>query len=130
MADWAILGTIGVVLCLVIAWLLARPRGKWCRARHILVKTEAEADAVLKRLREGEGFEGLAQELSTCPSGKSGGQLGTFKPGSMAPGFDRVCFEPASAIAEPLGPVQTHCGFHVIVIDARGGVDVEKAKLT
>lgn len=39
-------------------------------ARHILVKTEAEAAQLKKRLANGEAFDLLARKYSTCPSGK------------------------------------------------------------
>ena len=39
-------------------------------ARHILVKTEAEAVQLKKRIANGEAFDVLARKYSTCPSGK------------------------------------------------------------
>ncbi|MBE1188197.1 peptidylprolyl isomerase, partial [Escherichia coli] len=42
-------------------------------ARHILVKTEAEAAQLKQRLAKGEDFATLAKKHSTCPSGKRGG---------------------------------------------------------
>jgi peptidyl-prolyl cis-trans isomerase C len=62
-------------------------------ARHILVKTEAEAKAVVKRLRAGEKFEKLARQLSTGPSGKNGGDLGYFTADRMVPPFSAAAFE-------------------------------------
>ena len=47
-------------------------------ARHILVKTEAEAVQLKKRLANGEPFDTLAKKYSTCPSGKRGGDLGVL----------------------------------------------------
>ncbi len=37
-------------------------------ARHILVKTEAEAAALKQRIAAGEAFDVLAKKHSTCPS--------------------------------------------------------------
>ena len=45
---------------------------------HILVKTEQEAETILERLNKGEKFANIAKEVSLCPSGKRGGDLGTF----------------------------------------------------
>jgi len=45
---------------------------------HILVKTEQEAKTILERLNKGEKFANIAKEVSLCPSGKRGGDLGTF----------------------------------------------------
>ncbi|MAP30494.1 MAG: peptidylprolyl isomerase, partial [Pseudomonas sp.] len=49
-------------------------------ARHILVKTEAEAAALKKRIAAGEAFDVLAKKYSTCPSKKRGGDLGEVRP--------------------------------------------------
>ncbi|GLD99597.1 hypothetical protein PINS_up008323 [Pythium insidiosum] len=84
-------------------------------ASHILVDTEAEADAIMAQL-EGHPqllveFAKVAQEKSKCPSGKKGGSLGSFGRGRMVPEFDRAVFE-----QEPhrLYKVQTQFGWHVI----------------
>lgn len=39
-------------------------------ARHILVKTAEEAEAIKERIAKGEAFDKLARKYSTCPSGK------------------------------------------------------------
>jgi len=44
---------------------------------HILVKTETEAKNAKVRLDKGEKFGAVAQQISLCPSGKKGGDLGT-----------------------------------------------------
>ena len=48
-------------------------------ARHILVKTEDEARAVVKELEGGADFVELAKAKSTGPSGTNGGDLGFFR---------------------------------------------------
>src|SRR4029078_8310719 len=54
------------------------------RARHILVKSEAEAAAAKKRLAAGEDFAKVAAAMSTDASNaKSGGDLGWFGRGRM-----------------------------------------------
>ncbi|MTI13989.1 peptidylprolyl isomerase [Sansalvadorimonas verongulae] len=45
-------------------------------ARHILVKTREEAEALKTRLAKGEDFGKLAQKYSLCNSRKRGGDLG------------------------------------------------------
>jgi parvulin-like peptidyl-prolyl isomerase len=45
---------------------------------HILIKTEQEAKTIKERLDKGEKFANIAKEVSLCPSGKNGGDLGTF----------------------------------------------------
>jgi len=57
------------------------------KARHILLKTEDEAKAVIKQLKDGADFVKLAKEKSIGPSGPNGGDLGWFKPATMVPEF-------------------------------------------
>src|SRR3989338_2393118 len=48
------------------------------RARMIVVKTEEEANQIRERLKKGEDFAKLAEEVSLSPEGKKGGDLGFF----------------------------------------------------
>ena len=48
------------------------------RASHILVSSEDEAKFILSELKAGKEFSELARKYSSCPSGKSGGDLGFF----------------------------------------------------
>mmetsp|Transcript_2230 Transcript_2230/g.4515 ORF Transcript_2230/g.4515 Transcript_2230/m.4515 type:complete len:293 (+) Transcript_2230:50-928(+) len=122
--GWALL-VIGLGF---FGWSNMGGGGKKCSARHILVKTEGECKAIQERIAKGEDFGKLAAEASTCPSGKSGGSLGSFSPGSMVPAFDKVCFDPNTKIGEIVGPVQTQFGYHLLVVDERSGVDDPKSK--
>jgi hypothetical protein len=45
---------------------------------HILVKTETKAKAILERIKKSEKFSSIATQVSLCPSGKKGGDLGKF----------------------------------------------------
>jgi peptidyl-prolyl cis-trans isomerase C len=56
---------------------------KQIHCAHILVKTEQEDKAVLERLNNGEKFANIARKVSLCPSGKRGGDLGTFGRGKI-----------------------------------------------
>ena len=94
------------------------PSGDEVRARHILVKTEKEALAVVKRAQKGEDFAKLAQELSAGPSGKSGGDLGYFTAERMVPAFSAAAF--ATRPGEiTVTPVKTQFGWHVIKVEDR-----------
>lgn len=84
-------------------------------ARHILVATQEEAEAVLKRLEAGEDFAALAAELSTDPSNKDeGGDLGWFGRGMMVPEFEQAAYEGEIGLYPE--PVQTDFGYHVIEV--------------
>ncbi|MFA6225170.1 MAG: hypothetical protein WC620_03075 [Methanoregula sp.] len=39
------------------------------RASHILVKTEDEANKIMKRVADGENFAAVAKRFSSCRSG-------------------------------------------------------------
>ena len=82
------------------------------RARHILVKTEAEALEIIERLGRGTDFAELAQEKSIGPSGAEGGDLGYFSREKMLPEFSSVAFNLEKG--EFSEPVKTRFGWHVI----------------
>ncbi len=79
---------------------------------HILVKTETEAKAVKARLDKGEKFGAVAQQVSLCPSGKKGGDLGKFGRGQMVKEFEKAAFELEKGATS--GPVKTQYGYHII----------------
>ena len=79
---------------------------------HILVKSESEAKAVLERLKKGEKFGNVARAVSRCPSGKKGGDLGTFTRGKMVKDFEKAAF--ALGKGEVSGLVKTQFGYHII----------------
>ncbi|MCA0278666.1 MAG: peptidylprolyl isomerase [Proteobacteria bacterium] len=86
-------------------------------ARHILVKTKEEADAIIKKLDGGEDFQKLANENTTDPSGKtSGGDLGFFGPGQMVPEFEKAAFA-LEIGAYTKEPVQSQFGWHIIKVE-------------
>ena len=86
-------------------------------ARHILVKTEAEAAQLKKRLANGEAFDVLARKYSTCPSGKKGGDLGEVRPGQMVRVIDQVIFK--KAVREIHGPIKSQFGYHLVEVTSR-----------
>ncbi|MCP1199951.1 peptidylprolyl isomerase [Notoacmeibacter sp. MSK16QG-6] len=97
------------------------PKQQEVKARHILVKTKEDAEAVIAELEGGADFEAVAKEKSTGPSGPSGGDLGYFRPGQMVPEFEQAAFalETGSITKEP---VQTQFGFHVIKVEDKRNV--------
>lgn len=86
-------------------------------ASHILIETQADAEAVIAALAEGADFAQLAQERSIGPSGPNGGALGWFTAGMMVPSFEEAVF--ALEVGEVSPPVETQFGWHVIVLNDR-----------
>ncbi|HIP95059.1 MAG TPA: peptidylprolyl isomerase [Leucothrix sp.] len=85
-------------------------------ARHILVKKEDEAKAIIKELEGGADFEKLAKEKSTGPSGSNGGSLGWFKAQTMVPAFaNAVKSMKKGEISKE--PVKTQFGYHIIKLE-------------
>lgn len=88
------------------------------RARHILVKSRAEADRIIKEIANGADFEDLARKKSTGPSGARGGDLGYFVRGAMVKPFSQAAFalKPGEVTRKP---VQTRFGWHIIKLEDR-----------
>ena len=86
-------------------------------ARHILVSTEDECNTLKQQIVDGADFAAVAAEHSQCPSGRQGGDLGTFSPGQMVREFDTVVFN--ESVGDVHGPVQTQFGYHLIEITSR-----------
>ncbi len=86
-------------------------------AKHILVKTQPEAQQVQKDLVAGGDFAAIAKAKSQDPgSAADGGDLGCFGPGQMVAAFDTASFK------GPLNTpqlVQTEFGWHVLLVTAR-----------
>jgi len=83
------------------------------KARHILVKDEAEAKKVIKELDKGADFGELAKKKSEGPTGKNGGDLDWFNADQMVKPFaEAVAKMKAGTYTKE--PVQTQFGWHVI----------------
>jgi parvulin-like peptidyl-prolyl isomerase len=87
-------------------------------ARHVLVKTKAEADEVrdlLEADNSDANWKKVAQEFSTDPGSKTkGGDLGNFPKGRMVKEFEDEAF--SLEIGEISQPVKTQFGYHVIEV--------------
>ena len=89
-------------------------------ARHILVKTEAEATDIAAQLKKGGDFAKLAKEKSLDPGSKEkGGDLGWFSAAGMVKPFsDAVSSLKKGEVTA--APIQTQFGWHVIkLVDTR-----------
>ena len=94
----------------------AMPPAEEVRARHILVKTEDEAKAVIAELDAGKDFEALAKEKSTDANKSEGGDLGYFARGRMVKEFEDVAFTLDKG-AYTKTPVKTEFGYHIIKVE-------------
>ncbi len=100
--------------------------GDLVHARHILFQVtpsvrvpeiRARAEQTLNDLlREPEQFEAVAREISNCPSGQHGGNLGQIGRGDTVPEFEKALFRlGASGLLREL--VKTRYGFHIVAVD-------------
>ncbi len=93
------------------------------QARHILVKTEAEANKILAELKKGVDFAELAKKKSIDPAAQKGGKLELMDGkdwlprGSFEKSFEHVLFKiPKGEIG---GPVKSQFGWHILKVDDR-----------
>lgn len=85
-------------------------------ARHILVATEAEAQAVLKRIKAGEDFAKVAKDVSK-DAAEDGGDLGWFTKDRMVPEFADAAFK--LNVGQVSDPVKTQFGWHIIQVEGK-----------
>jgi peptidyl-prolyl cis-trans isomerase C len=108
------------------------------RASHILISpvsdpntdpnqakavAKAQAEGLLKQIKEGADFATLAKANSSCSSAKKGGDLDYFAKGQMVPPFEMAAF--ALKIGQVSDVVETRFGFHIIRL-----TDRKEAKVT
>lgn len=100
------------------------------QASHILIQTKddegnelsdeekaekkAEAESLLKKIKEGSDFATIAKEYSEDSSATSGGDLGFFNKGQMVQEFEDAAF--ALKVGEVTNElVETDYGYHIIM---------------
>lgn len=102
---------------------------KKLKARHILLKEEDNATAVIKALDSAKDkkaeFIKLAKDKSTGPSGPNGGDLGWFELGRMVPEFSDAADKLKKGEFTKT-PIKTQFGYHVIMLDDRKDEGTEK----
>ncbi|MEX0592633.1 MAG: peptidylprolyl isomerase [Nitriliruptoraceae bacterium] len=107
------------------ALLADQPPVELRTARHILVETESEADAIVTELDEGADFAQIAMERSIdTGSGSSGGDLGPSPRGVYVPEFEAAVWD--AAMNTVVGPIQTQFGFHIIEVTGTSTRDVSE----
>ena len=97
------------------------------RASHILLmyagserssatRSKDEASQQIREIKTqvdgGADFAELARKHSDCPSGKSGGDLGSFGRGQMVPEFETAAF--GLPVGGTSDVVETPFGYHLI----------------
>jgi peptidyl-prolyl cis-trans isomerase C len=114
--------TIGVGFVNLVYQLTKK---SWAQANHILIPDHTAATKkMMTEMKKDIGsdldkFGAYAKKYSTCPSKAKHGDLGKFKPGDMAPPFDKAVFDPNSKVGTAIGPIETTFGHHLIYIRAR-----------
>jgi parvulin-like peptidyl-prolyl isomerase len=87
-------------------------------ARHILVDTEEEANAIYERLQNGEDFATVAQETSQDTASAANGGILDWQPRSFfVTEFADAAF--SQEIGEIGQPVKSDFGYHIILVIAR-----------
>ena len=100
--------------------------GDLVHARHILFQVTPStsvpeirgcAERTLSELlAEPDKFAAVARELSNCPAGQQGGNLGQIARGDTVPEFEQAIFRlGATGILRHL--VKTRHGFHIVAVD-------------
>ena len=97
------------------------------RLRAILIKTKGEkgADAealqltrdILKRIKEGCDFEGLAKEYSQDPRASEGGLMGYVKKGYMLPQIEDIVFNLKEGEVSRI--IQSPLGYHIFKVEEK-----------
>jgi len=72
------------------------------------------AEEALKKLHSSEDFEDVAREYSSGPSASRGGNIGTFKQGSMAAPIEEVVFQLEEG--EVSGIIDTEYGLQILKV--------------
>ena len=86
--------------------------------RNILLKTQAQAEAVKQQLASGKAtWKQLSLKYNTDSTKTTGGDLGWNPKGQMVPQYDRVAF---SAPVGSINVVHSSFGWHVMQVVARG----------
>lgn len=93
------------------------------KARHILLKTQSQANKVLQEIKNGKDFAELAKKYSIDPAAEKGGRLELqdgrewLPRGSFEASFEHVLFGiPKGQVG---GPIKTQFGWHILKVEDR-----------
>ena len=88
-------------------------RTETVRVSHIMVRTEAEAEAILKDLQAGKDFAEMAKAKSQdAGSAEKGGDLGELRRGQAAQEFEDEAFRLKEGELSPV--IKTQYGYHIL----------------
>ena len=91
------------------------------KLRHIVVKTQQEADKIAQQLKAKKSFNKLASDSNIDGTKGKSGDLGWMEKGMMGPEFDAAAFTLKKGSVSPV--VKTPFGYHVIKVE-----DVKEGK--
>ncbi|MCK4788833.1 MAG: peptidylprolyl isomerase [Desulfobacteraceae bacterium] len=91
--------------------------------RQIFTKEIKKAEKALKRLKNGEAFAKVAQELSEGPYAAKGGDLGFMHKGQMVEEWETVALSLKPGDFSDI--VETQAGFHIIKLEEIKSPDME-----
>lgn len=91
--------------------------------RQIFTKERNKAEKALERLKNGEAFAKVAQELSEGPYAAKGGDLGFMHIGQMVEEWETAALSLKPGDFSDI--VETHTGFHIIELEDIKSPDME-----
>ncbi|HSL24945.1 MAG TPA: peptidylprolyl isomerase [Acidimicrobiia bacterium] len=94
--------------------------------RHILVRTQEEANVAKARIDAGEDFATVAGEVGTDGTAADGGNLGCQPLGLYVAEFSTAAFEADLGVVTE--PVQSEFGWHLILVESREEPSLEELK--
>ena len=94
----------------------AQKGDKEYKARHILVESSDEANAIIQKLKKGEKFDDLAKQSKDPGSKDRGGDLGWATPDNYVKPFSEAMVKLEKGKFTE-APVKTDYGYHVIMLD-------------
>lgn len=107
-----------------------KTKSEQVHARHILLKTEAEAQAVLEKVKKGEDFAKLAKQYSVDEMTKDqGGDLGWFPRGMLLIPAEVEGIVFSLQAGQVSGVVRSQFGYHILQVIERDASRVLTAEV-
>ena len=88
------------------------------RLSHIVAKTEADARALMTRVKKGESFAKVAKEASIDPSAKDSGALGWLLPNQIIPTIANVVVNLTEG-SMSAAPIETPGGWQIVRLEEK-----------